>query len=1183
MDDRSRNRLVGAWLAALVSALGAIVLAGWYLHAPVLLQLNPSWVPMQYNTALCFVALGLGLLALAAELRGVVPILGAIPLVVGGVTLVTWIFDLHPGIDEIFFRHYITIFTPSPGRMSPNTAFSFVLAGSALVLTAARLPAAHVVISWTLGLFVCLCGFAAGFWTLLHSGGSPAESVRFTYMAVHTGVGLVLAGAAISVLTSHARTSLPKVDRLWELPVAAGLSIVVVSLVLWQAFTVADDRRIRSDMREALAQVVAALETDSQTWREAYARTIRRTAREATVLPNAAWETEAQDYFRGNRWLREIVWFNSDGSMRHRVVRDPAEHLPDPSADAHVQASEGFRQAMHTQNIQMIRAGGQDYSPRERLAYILAPFTSSTTTGMLVFTARLDSLFDESMGETARGYDATVLDAGMPVFVRADSTGGKPAREFGVERQEIQVYWRRWMLEVSPGPEILGRLPTLLPKLTLLFGVALSLLMAVALRYAGMARQRTAGIVSARLMLEREVDERRRAEVYARTSEERTRLALGEMRQILNQSQDLICTFDVEGRFLVVSASARKMLGYAPEEMTGRRWEEFVYTEDHDETGTEKDALQSGKVLRDFENRFVHRNGGLVHLSWSAAWVAETRTCYAIARDVSRRNRQEALREGQRSVLQLVATGTPLRRVLQEICEYVERIDSSAFCSVLLLEADGERIRTAAAPRLPPEYIAAVDGVHIGPAVGSCGTAMWRRETVIVTDIQTDPLWADYLDLANAHGLKSCWSVPIMGGDHRVLGSFAIYHFAPCRPEAADFEMIEGAAGLASVAIERDQVQSHLLESREQLEFARRLAQLGYWEVYMDSGRTVLSADMLEMLGMGAADEPDFNYLMQFVPEADQPALLAARAAALKYDIPIDAESRLVLPDGSLRYVHVRGRSVRRHDGVAIKLAGTVQDITVRKKVELENARLYEELEQRVQSRTRELEQSNRELEAFSYSVSHDLRAPLRAVAGFSALLQDQHGGSIDPQGQHYLDRIIAGTVRMSALIDDLLELGRVNRVEIVRQPLDLSALATAVSSRFHERWPERVVDVEIQPDLVVWGDLRLMEVVLENLLDNAWKFTAGRSAAKVQVGRQTQDGQEVFFVADNGVGFDPQYAANLFGVFQRLHAATAFPGTGVGLATVQRILQRHGGRIWADAAIDKGATFYFTVSGRSR
>jgi light-regulated signal transduction histidine kinase (bacteriophytochrome) len=125
-------------------------------------------------------------------------------------------------------------------------------------------------------------------------------------------------------------------------------------------------------------------------------------------------------------------------------------------------------------------------------------------------------------------------------------------------------------------------------------------------------------------------------------------------------------------------------------------------------------------------------------------------------------------------------------------------------------------------------------------------------------------------------------------------------------------------------------------------------------------------------------------------------------------------------------------------------------------------------------------------------------------------------------------------------------------------------------------------VDVEIQPDLVVWGDLRLMEVVLENLLDNAWKFTAARRAAKVQVGRQTQDAQEVFFVADNGVGFDPQYAANLFGVFQRLHAATAFPGTGVGLATVQRILQRHGGRIWVNAAIEKGATFYFTVSGRS-
>lgn len=1177
MDSRSGNRLVGAWLGALVAALGAVVLAGWHFHAPVLVQLHPSWVPMQYNTALSFIALGLAVLLLAAARPLAAAVLAAIPLLVGAVTLATWIFDLRSGIDELLFRHYITIFTPSPGRMSPNTAFSFMLAGIAMVLAPVRRPSIAVVIPWVLGLFVCACGIAAGLWTLLHTSESPGQSVRFTYMAVHTGIGLLLTGAALTVLSSPSRAVLPDPDRIWELPVSAGLAVAATSLVLWQAFTVAEDGRVRVELREAREQIAAALEADSRVLEEAFSRTAKRTARDASTIQESAWAMGAQEYFRGNQWLREIVWFDADGTVRGRVARDIAGYLPEPVVP--IRSSEDFRQAIDTQSVRLMRARMHEHPPAGHLAYILIPFPSAIATGLLAYTISLDALFEQAIGETARGYEARVFDAGHMVFSRLKEAGALPKQDFGEERQAVGVYGHGWQLVVLPGPAILERLSTLLPKLTLLFGFSLALLMAVALRYAGVARQRTAGIASARALLEREVDERRRAEVYARSSEERARFALAEIQQIVNQSQDLICTFDVEGHFRLVSASVKQILGYAPSEISGCRWEDFVLSEDHEKTAAETAALQSGKVTRDFENRFRHRDGGIVYLSWSAAWLAEAQTCYAIARDVTRRNRQETLRESQRVVLQLVATGAPLRRVLQQICEDIERIDPRAFASVVLLDPDGDHMRPAAAPRLPPEFVASIDGVQIGPKVGACGTAMWRRESVIVADIESDPLWEDYGELTRRHGLKACWAMPILGSDSRVLGSFAIYFFESRRPELFELEMIEAAAGLASVAIERDHVQSRLVESREQLEFARRLAQLGYWEVYLDTGRTVLSADMLTMLGLDAAAEHEFEYLLQFIVATDRAALLSAREAAIRYDVPIDMECRLTLPNERVGYAHVRGRAVRRQDGRVVKLAGTLQDITARKQVELENARLYAELERRVQNRTRELELSNRELEAFSYSVSHDLRAPLRAIAGFSALLHEQQAETLDSQGKHYLERIMAGTVRMSNLIDDLLELGRVNRVDIVRQPLDLSALAAAVSSRFQERWPERNVEVDIQPDLVVWGDLRLMEVAFENLLDNAWKFTADHSAARVRVGKEARDGEEVFFVADNGVGFDPKYAANLFGVFQRLHAASAFPGTGVGLATVQRILQRHGGRIWADAAIGRGATFYFTMA----
>ena len=252
--------------------------------------------------------------------------------------------------------------------------------------------------------------------------------------------------------------------------------------------------------------------------------------------------------------------------------------------------------------------------------------------------------------------------------------------------------------------------------------------------------------------------------------------------------------------------------------------------------------------------------------------------------------------------------------------------------------------------------------------------------------------------------------------------------------------------------------------------------------------------------------------------------------------------------------------------------------------VGLENARLYAELEERVRKRTQELQESNRELEAFSYSVSHDLRGPLRAIAGFTGLLRDRHYETIDADGRRYIDRVLAGTQRMSNLIDDLLELGRVTRVEIRRRQVDLSELARAIVTRLREANPERAAAIVIEAQLAAEADPGLLEIALENLLDNAWKFTAGRPVAQIRFGAVSVDGRageqnhRTFFVQDNGVGFDPRYAGNLFGVFQRLHAAGEFPGTGVGLATVQRIVQRHGGRIWAEAAVDRGATVYFTM-----
>jgi PAS domain S-box-containing protein len=256
----------------------------------------------------------------------------------------------------------------------------------------------------------------------------------------------------------------------------------------------------------------------------------------------------------------------------------------------------------------------------------------------------------------------------------------------------------------------------------------------------------------------------------------------------------------------------------------------------------------------------------------------------------------------------------------------------------------------------------------------------------------------------------------------------------------------------------------------------------------------------------------------------------------------------------------------------------TNRDITEEKRAQEEIRQLNRELEQRVQDRTAQLEASNKELEAFAYSVSHDLRAPLRGIDGWSLALLEEYGSQFDQNAHQYLERVRAETQRMGNLIDDLLKLSRLTRAELRYESVDLSALSLAIARRLQEAEPNRSIDFAIQEGLAGIADARLLEIVLVNLLSNAVKFTGPRPRARIEFGQTRRHNELAFYVRDNGVGFDMAYASTLFGAFQRLHRYTEFPGTGIGLATAQRVLRRHGGKIWADAKPDQGATFYFTI-----
>lgn len=936
-------------------------------------------------------------------------------------------------------------------------------------------------------------------------------------------------------------------------------------------------------------------------------------------------------------------------------------------------------------------------------------------------------------------------------------------------------------------------------------------------------------------------------------------------------------------------------------------------------------------------------------------------------RDITESKLAEELLVGQCDVLELIARETPLEATFDRLNRLLEAQMPGALCAVCMMDEDGLTLQTVSAPSLAGEYVRAVDRVPVGPCAGSCGTAAYRHEPVIVSDLATDPLWADFRDLALSHDLRACWSTPILDSHHQVVGTFAVYFRAPRLPDERYRHLIEVATQTAAIAIERERAERSLREHQAMLEKAEEVSRMGSWDWNLRTNVVKWSSETYRVFGVDpsvskgslievvantahpddrarlktffrhatatpGSHEIEYRLIVrdgsvriievegQLIGDAEgrparfvgtvhditerraaedslkelafrlEEAQRLAHIGSWEWNIALNVlwwsdeiyrifgisksgfganveafwacvhpddvaavkaserrafsglghniEHRIVLPDRSIRWVHELGEVDFGADGKPVRMRGTVQDITQRKSAEealaerqallrclldsiddiiffkdkegrylgcnpateavlgrpesewigktdldlfpadiasdfqyrdremmaagsarrneewitypdgrrillemlktpyrgpngeflgvigvgrditdrnkaeadlkankealeravsmldatiestadgilvvgrdrkasqfnkrfldlwripaalaaerddakllafvreqledpdgfgtlvqqlyddperesydtiafrdgrvferysrpqrvdreivgrvwsfrdvtlrvnaeMEIRRLNEALEERVRQRTAELEASNMELESFSYSVSHDLRAPLRGIDGWSHALLEDYGTQLDDQAHTYLHRVRVETKRMSTLIDDLLRLARVTRSEMRRVDVNLSRLALERTQALRRMEPDRQVDFAIAPDLVAKGDPGLLGIVIQNLLENAWKFTRQSPAPRIEFGVQMIDEKPTYFVRDNGAGFDMAYADRLFGAFQRLHRASEYPGTGIGLATVLRIVRRHGGRVWAEGAVGKGATFHFSL-----
>ncbi len=380
---------------------------------------------------------------------------------------------------------------------------------------------------------------------------------------------------------------------------------------------------------------------------------------------------------------------------------------------------------------------------------------------------------------------------------------------------------------------------------------------------------------------------------------------------------------------------------------------------------------------------------------------------------------------------------------------------------------------------------------------------------------------------------------------------------------------------------ERTRLHEELTQSRTEWAYAMDFFEDAIYLVDLDDRVVRANRAFCELTGLTPEQlvGRDIMDIMHPHGERTPCPVCAARKARRDTRITMEADD----PANPVSFpVDIMLRVTRNEQGEPIGILMGIRNLSEQRRIEAELRQHRDHLEELVQERTQQLEASNQELESFSYSVSHDLRAPLRSIAGFSQLVQEEYGERLDDTARNYLTRVCTNAQRMGLLIDDMLRLSRMTRHAMRYEAVDLSSIATQVIGELRETEPQRNVEFQCTPDLRVQGDAKLLQTVLVNLLGNAWKYTQFRPRAVIHFGSTQREGASCYFVRDNGAGFDMQYSHKLFEAFQRLHRMEEFPGNGIGLATVQRIILRHGGETWAEGQPDQGATFYFSLPKRT-
>jgi len=704
-----------------------------------------------------------------------------------------------------------------------------------------------------------------------------------------------------------------------------------------------------------------------------------------------------------------------------------------------------------------------------------------------------------------------------------------------------------------------------------------------------------------------DITDRKRAEAAHRESEEHFQ-AMFQVASIGMAQAD-----PQTGRWLRVNQKLCAITGYSADEMLRMRIPEITHPDDRQ---TDWELFQ--RVVRgeapDYrsEKRYICKGGSIAWVSVNMTVLRDaagrpTRTMATIE-DITDRKRAEEEREVTVRLLGLLNASNDLHALMRDVTLLLQDWFGCQATGIRLRDNDDYPYFETRG--FPPEFVLAENQLCVRDSAGRavcdakgcpvlecmCGNVLCGRFdsaqpffttrgsfwTNCTTDLLAGTTEADRQaqtrNRCNGEGYESVALVALRVGE-TTYGLLQVNDKRPNRFTPERIALLERLADSLAIAVAHRQSARMLRESEERYRLLADNAEDFVLLNSTDGHRLYVSPSFHRATGWTLEELQSSDWRSRIHPD-DLPLVERTRAENLA-GRSTQVDYRILCKDGSWLWVETRCRPITGSDGQVHQMQLCARDVTQRKQAEEEIRRLNAELEQRVRDRTSELQAANKELEAFSYSVSHDLRSPLRSINGFASIVRKRSAQQLDPESRRFLDLVVSESVRMGRLIDDLLAFSRLGRQPIQREPVDMEALARTVFAELIEREPERTVRLTLDPLEPARGDPAMIRQVWTNLLSNAIKYTGTRPVAEIRIGSRLVDGEVTYFVQDNGVGFAMQQAKKLFGVFQRLHTSAEFEGTGVGLALVQRILSRHGGRIWFDAQVDAGATFYFTLPNK--